>query len=466
MEEKSLKETLNDILKKSSFVFIGKIIGVILTMVFTFFVTRYLGAEVYGKYIYIFSILSFFAIFVRLGLDNGILYFMPKLISENKEKDIEKFITITLAFVSISSIIVILFIKLFGADLISNSLNKPEIFDGLRIMIPMIFLIGLQSVLVSIYKSFNRVNEFVLSTNIITPITQTFFFIWLYYIGFRFYGIVISVTLGYIIGIVYLLINLKNKMLKLNFNFDYIKEYRKVILFSTPVFLNGLVSFFIEKTDTFMIGYYLTNLEVGVYNVALKVGTLSIFILSAFNTMFAPRISALYQKGKVNDIEYLYKKITNYSLSITALIFMMILVFNKEFMLIFGKDFLIGSTALIIIGIGQIVNSGVGPAGYINVMTGNPRYALYISSIAIFLNVGLNIIMIPKWGINGAAIASMLSNIFKNLGRLFFVWRDHKIHPYSKQMLINIIKIALIGVLMFLFKMLIFDDIFYSIITI
>lgn len=462
MENKSLSSILDDIVKKSGFVFIGKIIGVALTMVFTFIVARFIGAEIYGKYVYIFSILSFFSIFIRLGLDNGILYFIPKLRSENKKEEIENFITTTLFFVIIASIIVILFLRYFGAGWLSTILNKPEIYDGLRLMAPMLVLMGLQALIISIFKSYNSVKEFVFATNIIKPITQSILIIIFAYVGYKFYGIVIAVSVGFILAIGFLLIKLRDKIEKLNFGLDYLNDYKKVVIYSAPIFLNGVVAFFIQKTDIFMIGYFLTNIEVGVYDVALKVGTLSVFILTSFNTLFAPRISELYGKERMDQVEQLYKKITNYVISITFFLFLMILIFNQEIMLIFGREFLIGSTALVIIGLGQIVNAGVGSAGYMNMMTGNSQYELYISSVAIFLNVGLNYLMIPTMGINGAATASMLSNAFKNLGRLFFVWRDHKIHPYSKEMGQNLLKVALLGVLVFAFKIFIFDKIFYS----
>jgi O-antigen/teichoic acid export membrane protein len=100
-------------------------------------------------------------------------------------------------------------------------------------------------------------------------------------------------------------------------------------------------------------------------------------------------------------------------------------------MMFFGQEFKIGAYALIFIALGQIANVIVGPAGYINTMTGNPRYSLYNNFIVLFLNIAMNYMLIPLMGINGAAIATAVSVLIANFIRLFFVYSKLKIHPYS-----------------------------------
>ena len=87
---------------------------------------------------------------------------------------------------------------------------------------------------------------------------------------------------------------------------------------------------------------------------------------------------------------------------------------------VFGEEFIIGKTALVLITIGQFVNAASGSVGNIMNMTGREKPLRNILVIASILSVLLNYLLIPMYGINGAAVANMVSVVFWNLTAVIY----------------------------------------------
>ena len=158
---------------------------------------------------------------------------------------------------------------------------------------------------------------------------------------------------------------------------------------------------------------------------------LASLILVAFNTIFAPIISSLYYKGDMHKLSYMYKSITKWVVAINLVAFSLILLFSKDIMHLFGAEYMSGAEALILIALGEVVNAATGSVGLINTMTGHPEYEIYIGILVILVSGFTNYLFIPIWGINGAALASLVTVWLSNLIRLALVYKNHKMHPYN-----------------------------------
>ncbi|ACL71030.1 flippase [Halothermothrix orenii] len=426
-----MEEELLDVTKKSGVVFIGRIIGVLFGLVFNFIVARYMGAEAYGRFMYVYTFISFFPIITRFGLDQGLVSFLPPLVDDNKVEERNGLITSSILFTLITGFVLSTIIITNSKFIATNILNSPELVDLIRYSTPLLILLAFTQLSRGIFRGIGIIKYFVQGQNILTPIVKIACIITFSFLGFKIYGILISFYISLGLTSLYLFY----KILKMGFlssiksiNHGLLKD---VFRFSFPLLLTGLLGFLINRIDTFMIGYFLSDDKVGIYNIALRIGTMSSFILIAFNTMFAPMISSLHHKGEMDKLAAMYKIITKWILAINLVAFSIILLFNRDIMHLFGKEFIAGSTALVLISIGQVVNAGVGSAGYINVMTGHPHYELYTNILVVGMNVTLNYALIPNYGINGAAVASLISVSLTNIIKLLLVYKDHKIHPYN-----------------------------------
>ncbi|MBM7556929.1 flippase [Halanaerobacter jeridensis] len=422
-----MKEELLDVTKKSGIVFIGKIIGVVFGLIFNILAARFMGANIYGSFMYVYTVISFFPLIVKMGLDQGLISFIPK-VNQNKKKNLITFSLFLTFFLAIICSVIIVFSSDFIAD---NILSNVQLSSLIRLVAPLIIFLTFIELAKGVFRSISKVNHFVIAKSIMIPFFKLLSVSVAYVFGYKLFGLVGAFYISLLVSSIYLLNVIRKLNLITLLNLKYSSDYKQLILFSFPLLLTGILGYLINRTDTFMIGYFLSEDKVGIYNIALKVGRMSSFILTSFNTIFASTISTLYHKGNMKRLTKMYKVITKWVVGANLVFFSIILLFNEQIMRLFGTEFMMGGFALILISIGQLVNAGVGSAGYINIMTGYPEYEFYLNSLTASVNIVMNYFLIPRFGIEGAALASLVSIALANILRLALVYKNYNIHPYN-----------------------------------
>jgi len=191
--------------------------------------------------------------------------------------------------------------------------------------------------------------------------------------------------------------------------------------------LTGSIFFILGWTDNLILGIFRSEEEVGMYDTAFKIAAASAIVLLAMNAIQAPSFAELHSKGD-------NKRLKNYVFNSTRLIFyatlpitLLILIFPVQILSIFGPAFSYAWPALCIMAIGNFVNCITGSVGILLQMTGHQRsYNKIITSTAIG-SIALNILLIPYWGITGAAISSAIAKIFQNLASVIYAYRKMNI---------------------------------------
>jgi O-antigen/teichoic acid export membrane protein len=227
-----------------------------------------------------------------------------------------------------------------------------------------------------------------------------------------------------------------------------ISAFKELVYFSAPLTFSSLIYQVTNMSDILMLGYFALASSVGVYTVILRVVGAGSAILSSFNAIFGPIIAELCDQDKHKQLESLYKTITKWIITLSLPIYLFQIFFSNQILGLLGEEFLVGSVALIILCIGQIINAGTGSSGLMVVMSGHSVIALINNITVLILNVGLNIILIPKYGISGAALAASISMIFVNVIRVLEVYIFVKMQPYqigdAKPLLAGLFSIAMV----------------------
>jgi O-antigen/teichoic acid export membrane protein len=209
-------------------------------------------------------------------------------------------------------------------------------------------------------------------------------------------------------------------------------ETREWLLFSLPLFLEVLLLFAIKGINTIILGYFNNSFDVGIYSAAIKVSLLITIPLDAINFIFAPIISEMYGKGQLDKLETMFKLVTKWVFLVSFPIFLVILGFSEPILRIFGAEFSVGAPALRILAAGYLVDSSVGSVGFMLTMAGRPRVNLANTFVLSIANIVLNIVLIPKYGVLGAAVAVATSTAAINLLRLGQVYYFLRMHPYRR----------------------------------
>lgn len=417
--------------KKSISAFMLQIAGLVVSFFWVFAAGRLLGALLYGQVAYVLSILNILLMFSKFGFDEGLVAAMAREdITEGQKNYIISFCLRICVAISVFVLLVTLCMRNY---IIARSTEGNTILFVW--MLPLLILETLFMLLLGILRGSRAISQYCIASNIVKNVVRLFglFFFCKILHWQSLFCMVIPIYISDIVGIGYCI-----WFLTRNHIYRHEKEFYdhcKVLRLSLPMFLTSAIAVINSNIDKYMIGNNMEASQVGIYSIAVKIGEVTSIALIAVNSIFAPLIANLYSRKEVTKLKSLYVTATKWIVTINIMIFGMVLLFSSDIMRIAGEEFTVGGTALFIVIFGQVVNSGVGSVGYLNTMTGKPAYNTVASIVAVLLNIGLNLILIPKYGIVGAAVASAVSVITCNLINFAFVYFRLHMHPYNRKYL-------------------------------
>ncbi len=226
---------------------------------------------------------------------------------------------------------------------------------------------------------------------------------------------------------------------------------REVYSFAGVLFGVQALEFIGGQSDRILLAVYLNAREVGIYSVAASMVAVVGLFLQSINQIFAPTIAELHAKGDHDLLLRLYQTLTKWSLALSVPLAVGMIIFAKPMMGIFGPDFREGWSVLAIATLGQIINCGVGSVGLLLLMSGQQKRMLRAQAITVPVMLTLNFLLIPHWGIVGAAIASAATNASLNLLLLREVRSHLSLFPAKNSYISLLLPTALtISVLMML----------------
>lgn len=201
----------------------------------------------------------------------------------------------------------------------------------------------------------------------------------------------------------------------------WIKSCLPFVLISSTFVIN-------RKTDILMLGALQGTASVGIYTVVNRGSDFIPFILVAVNASIGPSIARLYRQGNLAGLQSLITKSTRLIFWYSLAVMLLLTVFGQWFLLIFGRTFVTGYTTLLILNLGKLFNAASGSVGLLLNMTGNERASAFAVGVSAVMNIVLNALLIPRYGTEGAAIATSSS---------FILWNGISLYVARKRLGIN-----------------------------
>ncbi len=413
-----LKENSNirEVLVNGVSTFSFKIVSLVLAYALLLLITNKFGASVFGRYSITITLAQLVVMLFTLGLPSAIVKLTSDTLNFNnipQNNYLTKSVLLTLLSGIITTIILYLSSE-FLAVTVFKDVQLAYYFELLSLFIIPLLFHELLSNFFRGKKDFNKYNLF----TFIIPYILFFisFFIIIKYVSreeitFLSYGIGITIT--FIIE--FFLYSKINTRAKTNF------PIQKLLKLSLPMMFSTALLFLLNWTDIFMLSSMKSSAEVGIYNAAFKIASLGFIIIIAINVVIAPKISELYSQHKMEDLKKVIHQSTWLIIVLTIPLVLLIILFRKQVLGLFGSEFLSGEISLIIISFGVLISAISGNVDQILNMTDSHKILRNITLFCFILNVILNYVLIPMYGINGAAIASLVTNIVLNAICLFFI---------------------------------------------
>ena len=201
--------------------------------------------------------------------------------------------------------------------------------------------------------------------------------------------------------------------------------------FAAPRGLAAVFGVTVFWLDTLLLGALRTTREAGIYTAATRYVFLGFFALSATQQVVAPLISGLIARGDTDRAQRVYRTATQWLVALSWPVFLVLAVFAPFLLRVFRAEYAAGGTALMILSLAMLVSSAAGPCMVTLLMAGKSTWALFNSGVGLTLNVLLNLALIPRLGMTGAALAWSASIIAVNGLAIFQVARFLKLTPFD-----------------------------------
>lgn len=351
------------------------------------------GARILGAY---FLFTTYYSIIVMV-IDGGLGGAAVKRISEGEEQNeyLSAFFMVSI-FLTIAAVIILILFRSYFVDL-----NNSGLFYWLLLIVILNLFAGPVSVGVmgrgkmGIFSTSSFISQV---SRILIQVVAVFF-------GFSVAGLAGGFAASILIPTI-----IQWRFFDLHFMRFGWRHIKRLSTFSFWLFLTSSGSMLYSYSDTVMISYYLSNVDVGVYRVMFQFSSVALFISTSLINVLWVNVS---KWGKINDISLIEESLSRaFSFSFLLAIPVLaggILLGNKLLYFFYGGEFAKGYSTLIVLLFVQIVSIFQG--FFLNYLSALDRqkYAFRVTALSGSANIVLNIILIPMIGIIGAAIATLVT---------------------------------------------------------
>ncbi|NJE61785.1 flippase [Thermococcus sp. 21S7] len=430
-----VNQALHRIARGTGIIFAGTIISMLLGFISRTLIARHYTVLEYGVFNLALTVIGIGSTIATLGITSS----LPREVAFYREKEpdrVDTLISTALSLVAISSVLTVAAIILSRPE-IADALTRTEssyllLKDALKVISLALPFTVLTGIILSVTQGFGRVRERVYFRNIIYPIIWVSAVVALIVLNLPFSGIFQMYVLAQFSIFALLVFEVKRLgLFNLKISIDP-SLGKHLIAFSIPLMFTGILSFIMNWTDTLMLGYYKGSEIVGIYNAATPLARLIPLFLNSAAFLYSPMASSLYAKGKLEEMKRVYQILTKWIFMLTLPIFSVMFLFPEAVIrFIFGSKYLEATLPLQILALGFMFHTFLGLNGLNLVVLGDSRVILVSNLVTTSLNVLLNILLIPKYGIEGAATATAVSYVIGNILSSVRLYQRTRIHPFS-----------------------------------
>ena len=410
-----------ELLSKGVVFFMIRGLGLLAGFVFTLMITNRYGPEVNGMLALSISVFIIGSLIPRWGFDiNLVKIFAAKPVSEAKSLYIK-----ALRFSTLVSVGIAVLGFLFASSLteLLNISDKRYLLCGL-IAVPLWTLINLNA---GVLRGFKNIKLFSFLTTSGRYILAIAAFSLIYFVfGFEdshWPVVAHTIALALLCGLSFFSVHKHLKDTPMVLNVDW----KTFIKDSSPMMITLGFMLFLNWTDTVLLSIFKGTGEAGIFNVCFLLASFIGFSLHALNSILAPKIAKLFMAEELDSINRLVGFTFVLNLAWASFIFILLLLFRRPILDFFGPEFSVGEMALMVLAVGQFFNAVCGPVGVVLQMTGKQKLFRNLVFWAFLCNLILSLILVPIYGLKGAAISCAAGMSIWNIVGVYLVWKHRKI---------------------------------------
>lgn len=421
---------IRGIAKGAGVVLIGTFAGRIVGYLIRVFLARYFGQEVYGFVSTSMAIFTTISTVALLGIPNS----LARQISFYKAKDQWHKISgsvgvgffVTAAFGTFFALLFVIFAKPLAKHFFhTNDLVNYFIYFGLGLPFFLVLRIAC-----NVFQGFQQMTAYITFKDVFRQVLILLFLVAMYLISFPVSHLALAYLLSFALSMVsaFIVIARRSPLWEYGFKLDF-SIGKELFKFSWPLIFASIIMRLMHQTDTIMTGYFLNQQMVGIYNAGVPIGELLGVIYGSFTPALVPIMTDYYASQDQDKLQQTFNLSTKWIFLLTYPGFILLLIFPEFFItILFGTQYLAATNVLRLIAFGVFYSAMVGPTGNLLIVIGKTKLVLLDFTIAYIINISLNILLIPKYGLEGAATATAVSIFVHNtitIGQIYYYLKLH-----------------------------------------
>jgi O-antigen/teichoic acid export membrane protein len=396
----------------------------------TFFLARRLGDAEVGLYAQATAFLALLSLLALSGLRAGLTKFVATHLVDGDPGGVRGTVRLGLGLTVVGGVLLGVLLAAF-ADPIANAFNDPALVTGLRAVGLTLPAAVLLEAALAATQGWRTQKPYALIGYLYEPSARLLLTVLLVLAGLGINAAFVAMPISIWTATIAALVWLRHLVRRLP-PAPVTYQPRALFSFSSISWLAALATTGLIWADTLLLGFFSDSAQVGIYNVATRLVMLAAFVMAPINSAFQPYIAHLFHQGKSGDLEHLYRTTTSWIVRLSLPAFIALLVFPQRMLELFGPGFAAGASVTMILALGKLVDAATGPCGLMLNMSGRVRTNMVDNVVALVLNVALNLLLIPKYGINGAAVAWAISLSVVNAARVEQVRRSLGVLPFGR----------------------------------
>ena len=421
---------LREIASGSFLALIARVLGGLSAYAFALLISRAYGAAGLGLYSLSVTLLTILVTLGGLGLGASAVRMVPQYAAANNLAAIRHLYGLMVKLVLPIAVAIAALLYVFASFVAESVFHNPSLAPAFRIVSMVLPLLAIVRVNIEMVRGFKNIgfSEYLRSLHV--PFLGAIILVLMLWIGSDAYAAVTSYSLGviaaFLLSAPYMVLKLRGFPVRK----DKALQSRELLGVSMPMLSGEIMSLSVGRVDMLMIGLLASTTAVGLYDIPFRLAAGVGLILASINMISAPKFSELFWSNDMEGLRRVVRMTSRVLFWSAAPILIALLVAPTFWLGLFGEEFRGSYLVLILLAIGQFVNAASGSVGCFLNMTGNHKVLGRITVAAILLNIVLNALLIPPFGIIGAAFATMTTLILWNLTGVVFVWMKFRIKTF------------------------------------
>ncbi|MDH4027621.1 MAG: flippase [Nitrospirota bacterium] len=451
-----LKERKEDNLavgaKGGAIAFTLKISSTALNFINQILLARILGAGGIGEVILAVTVVRISAQIAKFGMEETMMKFLPLYIERGDDARLKGTISFAVKFCLVFSVIFMLLVLALSRTISVNIFHSEGLLKLMPVIVIAIPAWAIRDVIGGILRGYHDALRALIPESFISPFFRITIFLLLTLKGISPLYAVIAFAAGEVLALIVSIIFLQKRIGMLKPVTGQC-DHREILDVAYTIIFTGMSVLLYTQADIWILGMFKSTKLVGIYGVASKLALLVYFPMMAFAAVIPSLISSIHASGNIIELRRVVSESTRWILSM-AMPIILILVLEGKYILkyFYGPEFTDGYAVLVILIIGQMIKAGAGLIGVLLQMTGEHRVYMKINIFWGIMNIILNVLLVPRYGMTGAAAATAFCLSMVDIISIFIIYKRLSIITLAKGLTFDIAFIFLVSIGYLLFN--------------